>query len=311
MSVNTLVRKIREKNNPTVAGLDARLEYIPAYITEKYTAQYGKTLKAAAASMMEFNKGLIDALHDIVPAIKPQAAYYELLGPDGAVVLRDTIAYAHEKGMYVIADIKRNDIGATATAYAQAYLGESDVCGESLPVYNCDSCTVNAYLGTDGITPFLNECEARDRGIYVLVKTSNKSSGEFQNKLMGDQPLYVRMAEKVAEWGEGLMTECGYSQVGAVVGATYPEEQKIIRQIIPHSYFLVPGYGAQGATAKDIANAFNDDGLGAIVNSSRGIIAAYQQEKYAQFGAANYADASRQAVIDMREDIAQALQGRK
>lgn len=186
MSVNTLVRKIREKNNPTVAGLDARLEYIPAYITEKYTAQYGKTLKAAAASMMEFNKGLIDALHDIVPAIKPQAAYYELLGPDGAVVLRDTIAYAHEKGMYVIADIKRNDIGATATAYAQAYLGESDVCGESLPVYNCDSCTVNAYLGTDGITPFLNECEARDRGIYVLVKTSNKSSGEFQNKLMGD-----------------------------------------------------------------------------------------------------------------------------
>mgnify|MGYP002531224967 CR=1 FL=1 len=188
MSVNTLVRKIREKNNPTVAGLDARLEYIPAYITEKYTAQYGKTLKAAAASMMEFNKGLIDALHDIVPAIKPQAAYYELLGPDGAVVLRDTIAYAHEKGMYVIADIKRNDIGATATAYAQAYLGESDVCGESLPVYNCDSCTVNAYLGTDGITPFLNECEARDRGIYVLVKTSNKSSGEFQNKLMGDQP---------------------------------------------------------------------------------------------------------------------------
>ena len=263
MSVNTLVRKIREKNNPTVAGLDARLEYIPAYITEKYTAQYGKTLKAAAASMMEFNKGLIDALHDIVPAIKPQAAYYELLGPDGAVVLRDTIAYAHEKGMYVIADIKRNDIGATATAYAQAYLGESDVCGESLPVYNCDSCTVNAYLGTDGITPFLNECEARDRGIYVLVKTSNKSSGEFQNKLMGDQPLYVRMAEKVAEWGEGLMTECGYSQVGAVVGATYPEEQKIIRQIIPHSYFLVPGYGAQGATAKE-AIRMRDDIVSAI-----------------------------------------------
>ena len=291
MSVNTLVRKIREKNNPTVAGLDARLEYIPAYITEKYTAQYGKTLKAAAASMMEFNKGLIDALHDIVPAIKPQAAYYELLGPDGAVVLRDTIAYAHEKGMYVIADIKRNDIGATATAYAQAYLGESDVCGESLPVYNCDSCTVNAYLGTDGITPFLNECEARDRGIYVLVK----------NKLMGDQPLYVRMAEKVAEWGEGLMTECGYSQVGAVVGATYPEEQKIIRQIIPHSYFLVPGYGAQGATAKDIANAFNDDGLGAIVNSSRGIMCAWKKCDL------DYQEAARKEAIRMRDDIVSAI----
>ena len=277
MSVNTLVNKIKEKNNPTVAGLDARLEYIPAYVTDKYVAEYGKTLKAAASSMLEFNKGLIDALHDIVPAIKPQAAYYELLGPEGAAVLRDTVAYAHEKGMYVIADIKRNDIGATATAYAQAYLGCSEVCGESLPVYDCDSCTVNAYLGTDGINPFLTECQNRDRGIYVLVKTSNKSSGEFQNKLMGDQPLYVRMAEKVAEWGAELMTDCGYSQVGAVVGATYPEEQKIIRQIIPHSYFLVPGYGAQGATAKDIANAFNPDGLGAIVNSSRGIMCAWKK----------------------------------
>lgn len=301
MSVNTLVNKIREKNNPTVAGLDARLEYIPAHITDKYIAEYGKTLKAAAASMMEFNKGLIDALYDIVPAIKPQAAYYELLGPDGAVVLRDTIEYAHEKGMYVIADIKRNDIGATATAYAQAYLGCSEVGGESLPVYDSDSCTVNAYLGTDGINPFLAECSARDKSIYVLVKTSNKSSGEFQNKLMGDQPLYIRMAEKVAEWGAELMTECGYSQVGAVVGATYPEEQKIIRQIIPHSYFLVPGYGAQGATAKDIANAFNDDGLGAIVNSSRGIMCAWKKCDL------DYQEAARQEAIRMRDDIVSAI----
>ena len=301
MSVNTLVNKIKEKNNPTVAGLDARLEYIPAYVTDKYVAEYGKTLKAAAASMLEFNKGLIDALHDIVPAIKPQAAYYELLGPDGAAVLRDTVAYAHEKGMYVIADIKRNDIGATATAYAQAYLGCSEVCGESLPVYDCDSCTVNAYLGTDGINPFLTECQNRDRGIYVLVKTSNKSSGEFQNKLMGDQPLYVRMAEKVAEWGAELMTDCGYSQVGAVVGATYPEEQKIIRQIIPHSYFLVPGYGVQGATAKDIANAFNPDGLGAIVNSSRGIMCAWKKCDL------DYQEAARQEAIRMRDDIVSAI----
>ena len=301
MSVNTLVNKIKEKNNPTVAGLDARLEYIPAYVTDKYVAEYGKTLKAAAASMLEFNKGLIDALHDIVPAIKPQAAYYELLGPEGAAVLRDTVAYAHEQGMYVIADIKRNDIGATATAYAQAYLGCSEVCGESLPVYDCDSCTVNAYLGTDGINPFLTECQNRDRGIYVLVKTSNKSSGEFQNKLMGDQPLYVRMAEKVAEWGAELMTDCGYSQVGAVVGATYPEEQKIIRQIIPHSYFLVPGYGAQGATAKDIANAFNPDGLGAIVNSSRGIMCAWKKCDL------DYQEAARQEAIRMRDDIVSAI----
>ncbi len=301
MSVNTLVQKIREKNNPTVAGLDARLEYIPSRITDRYIGEYGQTLRAAAASMLEFNKGLIDALCDIVPAIKPQAAYYELLGPDGAAVLRDTIAYAHEKGMYVIADIKRNDIGATATAYAQAYLGRSEVCGVSLPVYDSDSCTVNAYLGTDGIHPFLEECKNREKSIYILVKTSNKSSGEFQNRLMGDQPLYVRMAEKVAEWGEELMTECGYSQVGAVVGATYPEEQRIIRQIIPHSYFLVPGYGAQGAAAKDIANAFNDDGLGAIVNSSRGIMCAWKKCDL------DYQEAARREAIRMRDDIVGAI----
>ncbi len=301
MSVNALVKAIREKNNPTVAGLDARLEYIPAHIVERNIALYGNTRQAAAESMMEFNKGLIDALHDIVPAIKPQAAYYELLGPEGADVLARTIAYAHEKGMYVIADIKRNDIGATATAYAQAYLGETEVGGVSVPVYNCDSCTVNAYLGSDGIVPFLNECKNRDRGIYVLVKTSNKSSGEFQNRELDGKPLYVRVAEKVAEWGEDLMTECGYSQVGAVVGATYPEEQKIVRQIIPHSYFLVPGYGAQGATAKDIANAFNDDGLGAIVNSSRGIMCAWKKCDL------DYQEAARQEAIRMRDDIVSAI----
>lgn len=301
MSVNELVKAIRQKNNPTVAGLDARLEYIPAHITDKHIAQHGKTLKAAAESMLEFNRGLIDALCDIVPAIKPQAAYYELLGPDGAKVLQDTVAYAHEKGMYVIADIKRNDIGATATAYAQAYLGESEVGGVSLPVYNCDSCTVNAYLGSDGINPFLTECKNRGRSIYVLVKTSNQSSGEFQNRDLDGAPLYVRMAEKVAEWGEELMTDCGYSQVGAVVGATYPEEQKIARQIMPHSYFLVPGYGAQGATAKDIANAFNDDGLGAIVNSSRGIMCAWKK------CGLDYQEAARQEAIRMRDDIVSAI----
>ncbi len=301
MSVNALVKAIREKNNPTVAGLDARLEYIPAHIVEKNVAEYGHTLKAAAESMLEFNRGLMDALCDIVPAIKPQAAYYELLGPEGAAVLQKTVEYAHEKGMYVIADVKRNDIGATATAYAQAYLGESEVGGVSIPVYGCDSCTVNAYLGSDGIQPFLNECKARARSIYVLVKTSNPSSGEFQNRELDGRPLYVRVAEKVAEWGEQLMTECGYSEVGAVVGATYPEEQKIVREIIPHSYFLVPGYGAQGATAKDIANAFNDDGLGAIVNSSRGIMCAWKKCDL------DYQEAARREAIRMRDDIVSAI----
>ena len=206
--------------------------------------------------------------------------------------------------MYVIADIKRNDIGATASAYAEAYLGRSAVWGEELPVYDCDSATVNAYLGTDGIEPFLKECRGRDKSIYVLVKTSNQSSGEFQNRDMEGRPLYVRVAEKIREWGEGLDTLCGYNQVGAVVGATYPEEQKVVRSLIPKSYFLVPGYGAQGAAAKDIANAFNDDGLGAIVNSSRGIMCAWK--KTGKNGC-DYQEAARAEAIRMRDDIVSAI----
>ena len=304
MSIQRLVELIQEKKNPTVAGLDARLEYIPDCIVEDIRKEYGNTLDGAANAMLRFNFGLIEALHDIVPAIKPQAAYYELLGPAGARVLRETIRYAQEKGMYVIADIKRNDIGATASAYAEAYLGRSNVWGEELPVYDADSCTVNAYLGTDGIEPFLKECRAREKSIYVLVKTSNKSSGEFQNRDMEGKPLYVRVAEQFEKWGEGLYTPSGYNQVGAVVGATYPEEQKIIRSIIPKAFFLVPGYGAQGATAQDIANAFNDDGLGAIVNSSRGIMCAWK--KTGKNGE-DWMEAARAEAIRMRDDIVGAI----
>lgn len=304
MSIQKLVENIKAKGNPTVAGLDARLEYIPDCLTEDIRKEHGATLEAAATAMLRFNFGLIDALYDIVPAIKPQAAYYELLGPSGSRVLHATIRYAQEKGMYVIADIKRNDIGATASAYAEAYLGRSQVWGKELPVYDCDSATVNAYLGTDGIEPFLKECCEREKGIYVLVKTSNKSSGEFQNRDMEGKPLFVRVAEKIQQWGEGLDTPCGYNQVGAVVGATYPEEQKIVRSLIPKSYFLVPGYGAQGATAKDIANAFNDDGLGAIVNSSRGIMCAWK--KTGNDGS-DYQEAARAEAIRMRDDIVSAI----
>lgn len=304
MSVEKLVACIKEKGNPTVAGLDARIEYIPSFITKRCFERYGETLEGAAAAMQEFNVALIDALHDIVPAIKPQAAYYELLGPAGALVLKRTIEYAHEKGMYVIADIKRNDIGATASAYAEAYLGAATVAGKELPVYDADSCTVNAYLGTDGIEPFLKECRARQKAIYVLVKTSNPSSGEFQNRDMEGKPLYARVAEQFAAWGEGLDTACGYNEVGAVVGATYPEEQKIIRSIIPKAYFLVPGYGAQGATAKDIANAFNGDGLGAIVNSSRGIMCAWKKTGH---DGADFMEAARAEAIRMRDDIVSAI----
>lgn len=304
MSIQKLVENIKAKGNPTVAGLDARLEYIPDCLIEDIRRKHGATLEGAADAMLRFNFGLIDALCDIVPAIKPQAAYYELLGPAGSRVLQSTVCYAQDKGMYVIADIKRNDIGATASAYAEAYLGRSAVWGEELPVYDCDSATVNAYLGTDGIEPFLKECRGRDKSIYVLVKTSNQSSGEFQNRDMEGHPLYVRVAEKIREWGEGLDTPCGYNQVGAVVGATYPEEQKVVRSLIPKSYFLVPGYGAQGAAAKDIANAFNDDGLGAIVNSSRGIMCAWK--KTGKNGC-DYQEAARAEAIRMRNDIVSAI----
>lgn len=304
MSVQALVENIKSKQNPTVAGLDARLEYIPSFITDACLAEHGNTLEGAAAAMEQFNFGLIDALCDVVPAIKPQAAYYELLGPAGAVVLKNTIAYAQEKGMYVIADVKRNDIGATASAYAEAYLGKTVVGGQELSVYNAESATVNAYLGTDGIEPFLKECRARERSIYVLVKTSNASSGEFQNRDMDGKPLFVRVAEQFEKWGQGLTTACGYNQVGAVVGATYPEEQQVLRALLPKAYFLVPGYGAQGATAKDIANAFNDDGLGAIVNSSRGIMCAW---KKTENNGSDYQEAARAEAIRMRDDIVSAI----
>lgn len=304
MSIHTLVEKIRQKGNPTVAGLDARLEYIPAHIVRRHLMLHGETLRAAAESVVEFNCGLMDALADIVPAVKPQAAYYELLGSYGAMALKETIDYAHAKGLYVIADIKRNDIGATASAYAEAYLGATRVGDTEIAAYGADSATVNAYLGTDGVEPFLKECRARQKSIFVLVKTSNPSSGEFQNRDMEGKPLYARVAEMMGKWGEGLDTACGYNQVGAVVGATYPEEQRIIRELLPRAYFLVPGYGAQGATAQDIANAFNDDGLGAIVNSSRGIMCAWK--KTGKTGE-DYKDAARAEAIRMRDDIVAAI----
>ena len=291
MSIQTLVEKIKEKGNPTVAGLDARLEYIPQHISGRNMMLHGETLRAAAESVVAFNCGLIDALCDIVPAVKPQAAYYELLGSYGAMALKETIDYAHAKGMYVIGDIKRNDIGATATAYAEAYLGKTRVGDTEIAPYGCDSVTVNGYRG-------------REKRKIMLVKTSNPSSGELQNRDMEGKPLYARMAEMVAKWGEGLDTPCGYNQVGAVVGATYPEEQKIIRELLPKSYFLVPGYGAQGATAKDIANAFNDDGLGAIVNSSRGIMCAWKKTGN---NGEDYKEAARAEAIRMRDDIVAAI----
>lgn len=297
MSVNILIKKIKEKNNPTVAGLDARPEYIPPHILEKYK---NDGLKGIASAMLEFNKGLIDALCDIVPAVKPQSAYYELLGPDGVFVLKETISYAKEKGLYIIADVKRNDIGSTATAYAESYIGKININGQEHEPFGADSATVNAYLGSDGIVPFVDICKKYEKSIYVLVKTSNPSSGEFQDKLIDGKPLYEHVCEKMNEWGKDTIGEFGYSEIGAVVGATYADEQKKIRKLIPHAYFLVPGYGAQGASGKDIKNAFNEDGLGAIINSSRGIMCAWQKSDK---NGLDYKECARAEAIRMREDI--------
>ena len=294
-----------EKQNPTVAGLDPKLDYIPAYIREASYEKYGKTLEGAADALLTFNKGLIDALYDIVPAVKPQCAYYEMYGWPGVKALHDTIAYAKEKGLFVITDGKRNDIGATMTAYAAAHLGQVPVEGELVSPFGADALTVNGYLGSDGITPLLTVCREQDTGIFVLVKTSNPSSGELQDRLLDDgKTLYAAMGDRCEQWGGQLPGKYGYSGVGAVVGATYPAQLQEMRKAAPHTFFLVPGYGAQGGAADDVAPGFDEKGLGAIVNSSRGIMCAWQKagQKTGQDGK-NYGQAAREEAIRMRDAI--------
>lgn len=279
MALDRLIEKIVEKQNPTVAGLDPKLSYIPDFIKEEAFAKYGKTLDGAAEAILVYNKALIDALCDIVPAVKPQAAYYEMYGWQGVRALTETIAYAKSKGMFVITDGKRNDIGTTMEAYATAHLGVTDVDGTEAAAFGADALTVNGYLGADGIVPVINVSKKMDTGMFVLVKTSNPSSGELQNlELEGSETIYLHMGNLCEEWGKELMGKYGYSGVGAVVGATYPQQLTELRKELTHTFFLVPGYGAQGGTAKDIAGAFDSNGLGAIVNSSRGIMCAWQKE---------------------------------
>lgn len=308
MAFDRLITKIAQTQNPTVAGLDPKLAYIPSYIKEECFAKYGKTLEGAAAALLEFNKGLIDALCDIVPAVKPQAAYYEMYGWQGVKALHDTIAYAQEKGMFVITDGKRNDIGATMEAYATAHLGEVEVEGESFAPFGADALTVNGYLGTDGIKPLLKVCNEKDAGIFVLVKTSNPSSGELQDRELADgDTIYRAMGKMCENWGQELPGKYGYSGVGAVVGATYPAQLEELRKAMPHTFFLVPGYGAQGGAADDVAPAFDKRGLGAIVNSSRGIMCAWQKEGCDEH---EYAAAARREAIRMRDAIRKAIVGR-
>lgn len=308
--INKLVEKIKKTNAPVVVGLDPMLSYVPEHILRKSYAEFGETLEGAADAIWQFNKGIIDCVHDLIPAVKPQIALYEQFGIEGMKAFQKTIDYCHEKDLVVIGDVKRGDIGSTSAAYAVGHLGKAAVGSRQLSAFNEDFATVNPYFGTDGIQPFLDVCKEEKKGLFILVKTSNPSSGEFQDRQIDGRPLYEYIGEKVAEWGAQHMGEA-YSYIGAVVGATYPEAGRIMRKVMPKTYILVPGYGAQGGKGSDLVHYFNEDGLGAIVNSSRGIIAAYKQEKYAGFTAENYADASRQAVLDMIADINGALQQAK
>ena len=306
--IKRLIREIQKKNAPIVVGLDPQMALIPQKLLDKNYQQYGQTLEGAANAFWDFNRAIIDAVYDLIPAVKPQSAMYERLGLAGEAVYHKTISYARDKGLLVIGDIKRGDIGSTSAAYADGHLGLVTVGEKVYAPFGEDFATVNPYMGTDAVGPFVNVCKAQDKGIFVLVKTSNPSSGEFQDQILAEtgKPLYESVAYMVEKWGEETR-EDGYSDVGAVVGATYPRQGERLRELMPHTYILVPGYGAQGGRGADLTHFFDKDGLGAIVNSSRGIIAAYQKDDYARFGAEYFAEASRQAVLDMLADINGAL----
>ncbi len=300
MSFNRLIENIVLKNNPTVVGLDPNLDFIPQFIKNESIEKFGNTLEAAADAVLIFNKGLIDALHDIIPAVKPQCAYYELLGWQGVKALAQTIAYAKSKGLFVITDGKRNDIGSTMQAYADAHLGTVCVNNEVIEPFGADALTVNGYLGTDGIAPLIKICKQGDKGIFVLCKTSNPSSGELQDRTIDSKPVYAIMGEMCEKWGEDFDCKYGYSGVGAVVGATYPQQLQELRALMPKTFFLVPGYGAQGGNAQNISYAFDKRGLGAIVNSSRAVMCAYKQSGCDE---REYASAARAETIRMRDEI--------
>ncbi len=304
--INKLISNIQKTHAPIVVGLDPMLGYIPEHIKKKAFTEFGETLEGAAEAIWQYNKEIVDCTWDLIPAVKPQIAMYEQFGIEGLKVFKKTVDYCREKGLVVIGDIKRGDIGSTSAAYAAGHIGKVQVGSKTYAPFDEDFITVNPYLGSDGIKPFLDVCKEEKKGIIVLVKTSNPSSGEFQDRLIDGKPLYEIVGEKVAQWGEEFMGD-SYSYVGAVVGATYPEMGKALRKVMPKTFILVPGYGAQGGKGADLVHFFNEDGLGAIVNSSRGIIAAYKQEQYAKFGAEHFGEASRAAVEDMVKDINDAL----
>ena len=301
--IEKLVERIKKLEAPIVVGLDPTLNFVPGFLLDKAINEKGETLEAAADAIFEFNKKIVDAVYDLIPAVKPQIAMYEQFGIPGLMAFKKTLDYCHEKGLLVIGDAKRGDIGSTSTAYAIGHLGKVKIGSTEIAPIDEDFLTINPYMGSDSVVPFVEECKKNDKGLFILVKTSNPSSGEFQDQKVGKKTVYELVGKKVDEWGAELVKN-GYSDVGAVVGATYPEMGEVLREIMPKAYILVPGYGAQGGTAAELKPFFNKDGLGAIVNSSRGIIAAYKQEKYAEYGAEGFAEAARAAVIDMKNDIA-------
>ncbi|MCL2408346.1 MAG: orotidine-5'-phosphate decarboxylase [Oscillospiraceae bacterium] len=297
MSFDRLQQKIDEMKNPTVVGLDPALEHVPPEILDKHIAEHGETLQAAAQAVLEFNEGIIDAVHDVVPAVKPQSAFYEALGPDGVAALKMTCDYAKTRGMYVILDGKRNDIGSTASAYSTAYFGKVKVGGREISAFDVDALTINAYLGSDGVLPFLKTAVECDKAMFALVKTSNPSAGELQDRFIGDDRMYTVVGDLLEKISRETIGRYGFSRVGAVVGATYPEELEFLRGRLKHTFFLVPGYGAQGGAAADVAHAFDKDGRGAIVNSSRGIIAAWKKT------GAGYKESARAEALRMRDEL--------
>lgn len=307
--ISKLIDRIEKTAAPIVVGLDPKLNFVPDSIKKRCFEEKGENLEGAAEAFWQFNKEIIDNIYDLVPAVKPQIAMYEELGLPGLVTFKKTVDYCKEKGLLVIGDIKRGDIGSTSEAYAVGHLGSVKIGDKVFRGFDEDFATVNPYLGSDGVKPFISVCNTEDRGIFVLVKTSNPSSGEFQDRIIDGRPLYELVGEQVEKWGLDSM-DGSYSNVGAVVGATYPEQGKVLREIMPHAYILVPGYGAQGGKGKDLVHFFNKDGLGAIVNSSRGIIAAWKSENYQQFNDGKAGEAARAAVLDMKKDIADALANR-
>ena len=305
IAIDLLIDKIKEKNNPTVIGLDPRYNMIPSFIKEKY----GKDIKGVCDAILEYNKRLIDSTYDIIPAVKPQIAFYEMYGIEGLKAFKETCKYAKEKGMVVIADIKRGDIGTTAAAYSNAFLGKTDLNNNLYSAFDVEFVTVNPYLGSDGILPFIEDCRKYNKGIFILVKTSNKSSGELQDiKTEDGKEIYVKVAELVNKWGKELIGENGYSSVSSVVGATYPEQLKILREVMPNSYFLIPGYGAQGGKAEDIALGFDSNGLGGFVNASRSLMFAYKLDRWKDiYTERDFEKATREEAIRMRDELNKAI----